>query len=127
MTPNQYRKQAVREENKVIAREEKREDYEVIPEDEMLQIIAQYMLNENIKNESDELPTQYNLSVGSEPSKTLIKPEKLLILVMQKKVFQRMLESKLDYFKRRFLLNTFAFSVYVKRLLISIILLWINL
>jgi AraC-like DNA-binding protein/beta-xylosidase len=78
MTPNQYRKQAVREENKVIAREEKREDYEVIPEDEMLQIIAQYMLNENIKNESDELPTQYNLSVGSEPSKTLIKPEKII-------------------------------------------------
>ncbi len=78
MTPNQYRKEIVTEENKVLAKEGLKEDYRVVPEDEMIQIIAQFMLNKNIKKDPDELPTQYQLSVETKSYQQLTKPEKII-------------------------------------------------
>ncbi|MEG0254225.1 MAG: helix-turn-helix domain-containing protein [Vagococcus sp.] len=78
MTPNEYRKKAFNDKKSHSSLSTKKDDYKVIPEDEMIQIIAQFMLNEDIKNNPDELPTQYHLNVKESQTQLLIKPEKII-------------------------------------------------
>ena len=78
MTPHQYRKQIIKEEHLEMADMEEKEDFDIISEEEMIQIIAQYMLNKNIRNDTEDLPAQYHLPVGREVQKVLTKPEKII-------------------------------------------------
>lgn len=78
MTPNEYRKKAFSEKKSQKILSEKKDSFKVFSEDEMIQIIAQYMLNEDIKNNPDGVPTQYSLSVKESPARLLVKPEKII-------------------------------------------------
>ncbi|HCM88303.1 MULTISPECIES: helix-turn-helix domain-containing protein [Vagococcus] len=78
MTPNFYRKQEVAKQEDSKLEITVKEDYEIFPKVEMLQLIAQFMLNQNIQKESVDLPEHYQLKINNEKCKVLKKPEKII-------------------------------------------------
>ncbi len=78
MTPNEYRKKNIVDKKNIKKMDVKEESYTVFSEEEMIQIIAQFMLNENIKKKTKELPVQYSLEIDTTQTKILKKPEKIV-------------------------------------------------
>lgn len=78
ITPHNYRKQEVEKYEDLKIDREMTEDYSVFSKEEMLQIIAQFMLNQNLKKESLDLPSQYQLDVKKESYGILKKPERII-------------------------------------------------
>lgn len=78
MTPNEYRKQNLSTQKNIKKLDNLKEDYTIFSEDEMIQIIAQFMLNENIKKKTKELPTHYSLKINDSQTKLLQKPDKII-------------------------------------------------
>ena len=78
MTPTEYRKKEMAKHYVALEKSIAEVDYVILPEEEMLQVIAQFMLNENIKKDTDELPTHYHLEIKENNTSPLKKPDKII-------------------------------------------------